>query len=45
MVEGLEIFDLKLTLTSDHPGITLGRNTSMGKIIDSTGNDLFISLQ
>ena len=39
-VEGLETFDVKLTLTSNISGVTLGRDTSVGQIIDSTGNEL-----
>ena len=36
-VEGLETFDMRLTLTSSSDGVTLGRDTSVGQIIDSTG--------
>ena len=36
-VEGLETFDMRLTLTSSGNGVTLGRDTSVGEIIDSTG--------
>ena len=36
-VEGLEFFDMSLTLTSSGNGVTLGRDTSEGQIIDSTG--------
>ena len=36
-VEGLETFDMSLTLTSSGNGVTLGRDTSVGQIIDSTG--------
>ena len=36
-VEGLETFDLTLTLTSSSSGVTLGRDTSEGQINDSTG--------
>ena len=39
-VEGLETFDVKLTLTSNISGVTLGRDTSVGQIVDSTGNEL-----
>ena len=39
-VEGLETFDMTLTLTSSNPGVTLGRDTSEGQITDSTGNEL-----
>ena len=37
VVEGLETFDMTLTLTSSSTGVTLGRDTSEGQIIDSTG--------
>ena len=36
-VEGMETFDMRLTLTSSLPGVVLGRNASVGQIIDSTG--------
>ena len=36
-VEGLETFDMILTLTSNATGVTLGRDTCEGIIIDSTG--------
>ena len=36
-VEGLESFDMKLTLKSSNSGITLGRDTCEGQITDSTG--------
>ena len=36
-VEGMETFDMRLTLTSSSADVTLGRNTSVGEIIDSTG--------
>ena len=36
-VEGSEIFDMRLTLTSGSNGVTLGRDTSVGEIMDSTG--------
>ena len=36
-VEGLETFDMRLTLTSSSSGITLGRDTCEGQITDSTG--------
>ena len=39
-VEGLETFDMTLTLTSSSPGVTLGRDTSEGRITYSTGNEL-----
>ena len=37
-VEGLETFDMTLTLTSSSSNVMLGRNTSEGYINDSTGN-------
>ena len=36
-VEGLETFDMRLTLTSSSYGVTLGRDTCEGQINDSTG--------
>ena len=36
-VEGLESFDMTLTLTRNSTGITLGRDTCEGQINDSTG--------
>ena len=36
-VEGLESFDMTLTLTSSSSGVTLGRSTCEGQITDSTG--------
>ena len=39
-VEGLETFDMRLTLTSSSDGVTLGRDTAVGQITDSTGNEL-----
>ena len=36
-VEGMETFDMRLTLTTSIPGIALGGSTSVGQIIDSTG--------
>ena len=36
-VEGSETFDMTLTLTSGGNGIILGRDTSVGEIMDSTG--------
>ena len=39
-VEGLETFDMTLTLASSSSGVTLGRDTSEGRITDSTGNEL-----
>ena len=37
VVEGLETFDMTLTLTSSSPGVSLGRSTVEGQIVDSTG--------
>ena len=42
-VERLENFDMRLTLTSSISGVTLGRDTSVGQIIDSTGNKLHMN--
>ena len=39
-VEGVETFDMRLTLTSSSDGVTLGRDTAIGQITDSTGNEL-----
>ena len=36
-VEGSETFDMRLTLTSGNNGVTLGTDTSVGQINDSTG--------
>ena len=36
-VEGMETFDITLTLTSSATRVMLGRDTSEGVIIDSTG--------
>ena len=41
-VEGLETFDMRLTLANSSTGVTLGRDTSVGQITDSTGNELKI---
>ena len=35
--EGLETFDMRLTLTSSSLGVSLGRDTCEGQINDSTG--------
>ena len=43
VVEGLETFNMRLTLASDHSQITLG-NTCEGRIIDSTGNHILFLL-
>ena len=37
VTEGSETFDMRLTITSSSSGVTLGRDTSEGQIIDSTG--------
>ena len=37
MTEGLETFDMRLTVTSSSSGVALGRDTCEGQIIDSTG--------
>ena len=37
-VEGLETFDMTLTLTSSPTGVMWGRDASKGEIIDSTGS-------
>ena len=37
VTEGLESFDMRLTVTSSSSGVTLGRDTCEGQIIDSTG--------
>ena len=42
-VERLETFDMRLTLTSSISEVTLGRDTSVGQIIDSTGNELHVN--
>ena len=36
-VEGSENFDMRLTLRRGSNGVTLGRDTSVGEIMDSTG--------
>ena len=36
-IEGLETFDMTLTLTSSASGVMLGRDTCEGVITDSTG--------
>ena len=41
-VEGLETFDMRLSLTSSSSRVTLGRNISEGQIIDSTGNEIYV---
>ena len=37
IVEGMERFDVSLTLTSNNPQVGIGRNRSLVRIIDSTG--------
>ena len=37
VTEGLETFDMRLTVTSSSSAVTLGRDTCEGQIIDSTG--------
>ena len=37
VVEGVETFDMNLTLASDNPLVRVGRDTSVGRITDSTG--------
>ena len=37
VVEALETFDMSLTLVTSDPQLMLGRVTSEGRIIDSTG--------
>ena len=37
VTEGLEFFNLALTITSDSAGVKLGRDTCVGQIIDNTG--------
>ena len=37
VTEGLETFDMRLTVTSSSSEVTLGRDTCEGQIIDSTG--------
>ena len=37
ITEGLETFDMTLTIVSDSPEAILGRDTSEGQINDSTG--------
>ena len=36
-VEGLESFNMRLRLTRNSTGVTLGRDTCEGQITDSTG--------
>ena len=37
IVEGKERFDISLTLTTNNPQVRIGRDTSIVRIIDSTG--------
>ena len=37
VVEGVETFDMNLTLASDNSLVRVGRDTSIGRITDSTG--------
>jgi len=37
VVEGVETFNMNLTLVSGNPELRVGRNTSVGRINDSTG--------
>ena len=37
IVEGTEKFNITLTLTSNNPQVRIGRNSTIGIIIDSTG--------
>ena len=37
VLEGLETFDTRLTLTNNISSIALGRDAAVGQIIDSTG--------
>ena len=37
VVEGVETFDMNLTLASDNPLVRVVRDTSVGRITDSTG--------
>ena len=36
-VEGMETFDMRLKLASNGTGVVLGRETSVGQIVDNTG--------
>ena len=40
VTEGFETFDMRLTVTSSSSGVTLGRDTCKGQIIDSTGTSV-----
>ena len=44
-VEGLETFDMTLTLTSSSSRVTLGRDICEGQITDSTGRWTVIVVQ
>ena len=37
VIEGVETFDMNLTLVSDNPRVRVGRDTSVGRITDSSG--------
>ena len=37
VIEGLETFDLRLSLVTSNPQITLGTSRAKGEIIDSSG--------
>ena len=37
VTERVETFDMNLTLASDNPRVRVGRDTSVGRITDSTG--------
>ena len=39
IVEGIETFDITLELESDNTGVIVRKSTSVGQIIDSTGNN------
>ena len=40
VTEGLEIFNMALTISGSTAGVTLGRDTCLGQIVDSTGKQL-----
>ena len=37
VTEGVELFNLALTITSGSAGVTLGKDICVGQIVDSTG--------
>ena len=43
-VEGLETFDMRLTLINNGSGVMLGRDTCEGQVTDSTGKMIFYRL-